>query len=144
MLYPYTPTFYLVNYPCMNTLMKRLLWTQILALSLLVLLLYPQSGRYWQIIRWLLAFVFLLYIPWYRLSYIFFARHELSHFERYIMSFALSLAIVFFGSFYLQYFQIPLFPIHIYVLSLVMVVFSFAILSVRARRKHKKSSSVTS
>jgi len=114
---------------------KVVLWTQILAIGLLVMMLYPQSGVVWQIIRWICASIFILFVPWYWLSYLFFEIYEISVFERFLMSIASSFALITFSSFYLHYFDIALYPIHIYVLNIsVIVVFAVLVWLIDKKR----------
>jgi uncharacterized membrane protein len=113
--------YFISSNASMRNYIKALLWTQVLAICLLAMMLYPQLGILWQIIRWICASIFILFVPGYWLSYIFFVIDEISSFERFLMSIASSFALVTFASFYLHYFAIALYPIHIYVLSICII-----------------------
>lgn len=117
----------------MKHIIQKLLWTEILALILLWLLMYPQDVRYVDIIRWIAAFLYILYVPWYWISYLFFTEDEVGVFERWMMSFALSLLVISLITFYLHYFQIPVYRIYIYNSVLLFICVSFVYLITRKK-----------
>ncbi len=68
----------------------------------------------------MLASIFVLFVPGYWISYVLFGTDELSAFERCAMSAAISIAVISFGSFYLHYFGIALYPIYIVVFTIAI------------------------
>lgn len=114
--------FRIFVYCSMRGFRIKVIYTQCIALWLLTLFLYPQPERYRNIIRWFFAFWFILYLPWYRISYMIFTDiDDVGWFERFMMSFAISLAVITFISFYMRYLDMLLYPMHIYVVSLILI-----------------------
>ena len=126
-------TILFIHHCYMKNIIQKLLWTEILALILLWLLIYPQEYRYVDIIRWIAAFLYILYIPGYWVSYFFFTEDEVGVFERWMMSFALSLLMISLITFYLHYFQIPVYHIYIYVSILLVICIAFVYLITRKK-----------
>jgi len=89
-------------------MIRKIISTELVILALIWLYFYPLIWvpylGVWlhKIIRWLLLFFVLLYIPWYWRSRVFFKDNELSVFERFVTSFALSLWFSVFASLYLS------------------------------------------
>lgn len=122
----------------MNHRLSALLRSQVLALCLLSLLLFPQYGLLWKMVWLILAAIFIFVLPGYWISYLFFNRTELSAFERFVTSIALSLAVIVFVAFYLHYFGIAVYPIHIYVISCVIIAVCWLLLSLKKAKNEKE------
>jgi len=108
----------------MSRLRNKFLRSQLLAGSVLVLLLIP-DGFYQHAMRNLLATIFLFYIPGYWLSLWFFKLGELSFFERTMMSAAVSLAVVAFSILYLYVCGFEVTTLQFFVGCWIMIVCSF-------------------
>ena len=121
----------------MQKLRSSLLRTELLFLVLVAQLLRPVESVISTL--WLLyiakAFLFLvsryvlLIIPWWRITIVFFADWELTEFEKFTMSIALSLSLLFFSAWYSRILWIPLYPWVILVVTgvwtLVWIIASF-------------------
>ncbi len=89
-------------------MIRKILFTELVIIALVWLYFYPLVsvpfvGVYLhKVLRWLLLFFVLLYIPWYWRSRVFFRNNELTPFERFTTSFALSLWLTVFVSLYLS------------------------------------------
>jgi len=86
---------------------RKIIRTELLLLTVLALHFYPVTWtpviwEWLQAVLWgVLVFFVLLYLPGWRFSRIFFRAWELSSFERFMCSFALSLGYVVIASLYL-------------------------------------------
>lgn len=89
-------------------MVRKILFTELTIIALVWLYFYPLISIPYvgvllqKILRWILLFFVLLYIPWYWWSRVFFKDNELTIFERFTTSFALSLWFTVFASLYLS------------------------------------------
>ncbi len=87
---------------------NKVLWSQVCVMCLLAVSFVPVETLWTQILYGVFASIIVLYLPGYRISFMLFSDNELSAFERFIMSGAISLACMTFFAIYVDYFSAPL------------------------------------
>ncbi len=108
-------------------------FTQIVMWVLLILMLFPQTWILSQWIRILFSCILLLYLPWFRVWYIFFWWDSLSALERFITNFLISVSLVILVSYYLFYSANSISSIKIYIITSILIIISIFIVLIRWR-----------
>jgi uncharacterized membrane protein len=106
----------------MQQLWSKVLWSQVCVLCLLAISFIPMETLWTQIGYGIFASIIVLYLPGYWISYILFSTDELSLFERFVMSCAISVACMTFFALYVDYFSTPLTSMGAIVSALFLVV----------------------
>ena len=101
---------------------NKVLWSQLCVMCLLAVSFVPVETLWTQILYGVFASIIVLYLPGYRMSFLLFSQDELSIFERFMMSGAISLACITYLSMYVDYFSEPLTSMSAIVAALVLVV----------------------
>ncbi len=109
----------------MRTPLLKVLFTECVLWVLLYLMLFPQWWVLFETIWIVFSLVFLVFLPGNWLTFCFFPYDSLSRFERFIMSFLLSVTAVVLFSYYLYYAWIT--PTH---MSIYVAVFCLLFLSI--------------
>lgn len=92
----------------MQQMWSKVLWSQLCVLCLLAISFVPVETLWTQIVYGIFASIIVMYLPGYRISYLLFSSDELSVFERFVTSCAISLACMTFFALYVDYFSTPL------------------------------------
>ena len=107
--------------------------TQLILWVLLLFMLFPQEGIFFEVMRLFCATILLFYLPWYWISYIFFSEVDLSAFERFIINFLISFTLVILISYYLYIASSQVSTIKIYLISSIIILISIPIVLIRWR-----------
>lgn len=92
-------------------MLKRIIITELCFLALVWLYFFPLWERLHEfmfvntVVWWVIVFFCLIYLPWYRRSYLFFARNELTTSQRVVVIVALWLWVSLFAGLYMGLFM---------------------------------------
>nr|MBA4404948.1 hypothetical protein [Nanoarchaeum sp.] len=116
---------------------KRWTIATIIALLIVSLAITPTKLTFLESLRIVFGSVYVLFLPGYLISYIFFKRKEVDHLERIALGFALSIAIVPLLIFYLNLLGLQINLINSSLTILGIVIISIIILAYKKNEKAK-------
>lgn len=109
----------------------------LVALLIVSLAITPTKLTFLESLRIVFGSVYILFLPGYLISYIFFKRKEVDHLERIALGFALSIAIVPLLIFYLNLIGLKINLINSALTVLIIIIISIIILVYKKNEKAK-------
>jgi len=94
--------YYTIPMDILHNQKHQIIASAVIAVIILWLLLISSESQIYQIVRTVFGSVFLLFLPGYRLTRVFFAESEIDILERAALSFALSISVIPLLVFYLN------------------------------------------
>lgn len=86
----------------LNSERNQIIASAVIAVIVLWLLMINSESQIYQVVRTVFGSIFLLFLPWYRLTRVFFDESEIDVLERAALSFALSISVIPLLVFYLN------------------------------------------
>ena len=113
--------------------------TVISALVVLITILFPIDNVFYQGLRIFFGSIFILFLSGYWLTKSFFYDDEIDFFERFALSFSLSISVVPLVSFYLNLVWVKITALSVYLIVLVIILVNTFYLSFFRRNKYVES-----
>ena len=112
--------------------------TAISAILLVLIIFFNINNSVVEILRIIFWSIFILFLPWYWLTKVFFAQDEIDFLERFALSFALSISVVPLISFYLNLLWLKITAISVYLITLAIIVCSIIYIFILKKNKYVK------
>ena len=92
-----------------------------------------------QFLKIIVGSIFILFLPWYWLTKIFFQDNEIDFLERFALSFALSISVIPLISFYLNLIWIKIASLSVYLIVLIVIILNMLYLALVWKNKYVKN-----
>lgn len=121
----------------MSKIDKYMLYITIISALLLALIMFLGfNNSVTETLRIIFWSIFILFLPGYWLTRIFFKKDEIDFLERFALSFALSISVVPLISFYLNLAWIKITSLSVYLITLILIVGNIFYLFVLRKKKY--------